>query len=178
LKLWNVHNKKVAIIGVGGLGHLAVKFAVALGNEVVGISRNPNKRDEVLAWGASDYVSVNDPEALNRYKGYFDFILSTIDSQDNNWDSFLSLLRIGGILNIVGVPNGPFNLPVKQCIFKRKVITGSLIGSPSQIEEMLQFCADRNILPDVQTYPISRVDDAWVDFRAGKPRYRFVLTMD
>jgi len=174
----NVRNKKVAILGVGGLGHLGLKFAVALGNEVVGISRQENKRDEVIALGASDYIASANREQLRSYFGYFDFVLSTINDPEAPWGDYLSLVKTGGTFHIVGIPNGLFQLPVGQVFDWDKKITGSVIGSPDRIQEMLNLCAERRILSDVQVYPISQVNKAYEDFRAGKPRYRFVLQIE
>jgi len=175
LARWNIAGKKVAILGVGGLGHLGVKFSVALGAaETVGISRSANKRDEVLRLGATDYVASSDKSQLDKYLGYFDFILCTLDKPDD-WNVYINLLKTGGMMNFVGIPDGPFLLPAGPLVFNRKVFTGTVIGSPSKIEEMLALCAEKNILSDVQVYPIEEVDTAYVDFRAGKPRFRFVL---
>lgn len=171
LMRYRVVGKKLGVLGVGGLGHLAVKFGVALGNEVVGISRNPDKRDEVLALGAVDYISTRDKDKLKEYNGYFDFILSTInDIEQEDFERYLSLLKPHGTFMLVGVPNGQFVCPVGQCVFWNKQITGTLIGSPSRIEEMLRFCKQHNIVADVQVYPIDRVNEAFEHFREGKPR--------
>jgi len=169
-----LEEKKLAILGVGGLGHLGVKFGVAFDNEVVGISRNPDKRDEVLALGAADYIASSDVDQLKSYAGYFEVILSTIDSP-GDWNTYINLLKPGGLLILVGIPPEPFTMPVGQLVGQKKIFTGTSIGSPERIEEMLNFCAEKNILPDVQVYPMEEVNKAWDDFRAGKPRYRFVL---
>jgi len=176
---YNVRGKKLGVLGVGGLGHLGVKFGVALGNEVVGISRNPDKRDEVLALGAKDYISTKNEDQLKKYMGYFDFILCTIDTiGQDEIQKYLGLLKTHGTINLVGVPDGTFTMPVHQCVFKNKSITGTAIGSPSKIEEMLKFCSENNIVADVQVFPIEKVNEAYVAFREGKPRYRFVLQID
>jgi uncharacterized zinc-type alcohol dehydrogenase-like protein len=175
---YNVRGKKVAVLGVGGLGHLGVKFAVALGNEVVGISRQESKRQEVLNLGASDYIASTDRKQLEAYFGYFDFVLSTIDDDRANWADFISLVKTGGTFHIVGIPNGLFQMPVSQVFDFAKKLTGSVIGSPQRTQEMLQFCADNHIVSDVQVYPIDQVNKAYEDFRAGKPRYRFVLQVE
>jgi len=171
---WNVKGKKLGILGVGGLGHLAIKFGVAFGNEVIGISRNPDKRDEVLALGAKDYLTLSDQQKIQEYTGTFDVILSTVDKVAN-WNVYLSLLKVGGVMLLVGIPDGPFDMPCHQFVMHRKILSGTAIGPPSRIEEMLQFCSDNNIVADVQVYPIAEVNQAYEDFNQGKPRYRFVL---
>jgi len=179
LRRYNVRGKKVAILGVGGLGHLGIKFAVALGNEVVGISRNPDKRDEVLALGAIDYIPSKDEGKMKEYAGYFDFILSTIDKvEQDDWNKYLGLLKKHGTICLVGIPDGPFIMPVTQCVLGNKHITGTAIGAPHVIEEMLQFCSEHNIVADVQVYPIEKINEAYDDFHKGKPRYRFVLQIE
>jgi len=176
---YNVVGKKLGVLGVGGLGHLGIKFGVALGNEVVGISRNPNKRDEVLALGAVDYISTRDEGQMKKYIGHFDYILCTIDKiEPEDYQNYLGLLKTHGTFIILGVPDGPFNAPIGQCVFWNKTITGTLIGPPSRIEDMLRFCSEHNIVSDVQVYPIEKVDEAYEDFRNGKPRYRFVLQIE
>jgi len=168
---YNVRGKKLGVLGVGGLGHLGIKFGVAFGNEVVGISRNPDKRDEVLALGAVDYIPTKDEGQMRKYTAYFDFILCTIDKVDEtDWNKYLGLLKSHGTIILLGVPDGPFNIPVNQCVFFNKHITGTLIGSPSRIEDMLQFCSENNIVSDVQVYPIEKVNEALEDFVAGKPK--------
>jgi len=175
LTRWNIVGKKVAVLGVGGLGHLGVKFSVALGAaETVGISRSANKRDEVLALGANDYIATSVEGQLEEYYGYFDFILCTVN-EPAVWDKYLRLLKRGGIINFVGNPDGEFNVPARPLIDWRIIFTGTVIGSPSKIEEMLALCVQRNILADVQVYPIDQVNKAFEDFRAGLPRFRYVL---
>jgi len=170
---WNVRGKRLGVLGVGGLGHLAVKFGVALGNEVIGISRNPDKRDEVLALGAKDYLTETS-ENFNSYMGTFDVILSTVDKVAN-WNAYISLLKVGGVMLLVGIPEGKFDLPCHQFVMKRKILSGTVIGPPHRIEEMFQFCSENDIVADVQVYPIAEVNRAYEDFNLGKPRYRFVL---
>jgi len=174
LTRWNIREKRVGILGIGGLGHLAVKFAVAMGNEVIGFGRNPDKRDEVLALGAHEYLTINDEQKVKEFQGTFDFILSTLDKVAN-WNVYLSLLKIGGQMILVGIPDGPFEMPCQQFVFQRKVLSGSIIGGTKRIEEMLQFCSKHHIVADVQVYPIEEVNKAYEDFNQGKPRYRFVL---
>jgi len=176
---YNVVGKKLAVLGVGGLGHLGIKFGVALGNEVVGISRNPDKRDEVLALGAKDYISTKNEDQIQKYTNYFDFILCTIDTiGPEDFRKYLGLLKSHGTINLVGIPDGPFIMPVSQCVFSNKQITGTAIGSPSKIEEMLKFCSENNIVADVQVFPIEKVNEAFVAFREGKPRHRYVLQIE
>jgi len=176
---YNVRGKKLGILGVGGLGHMGIKFGVALGNEVIGISRNPDKRDEVLALGATDYIATRDEGQMKKYERYFEYILCTIDQiEPEDMKKYFNLLDYHGTFILVGVPDGPYNMPVNQCVMMNKQIVGSLIGSPAKIEEMLQYCSENNIVSDVQVYPIEKVNEAYEDFKKGKPRYRFVLSID
>jgi len=174
LMRWNVRGKRLGVLGVGGLGHLAVKFGVAFGNEVIGVGRNPDKRDEVLALGASEYLTLSDEQKVKEYEGTFDFILSTVDKVAN-WNVYISLLKVGGHMLLVGVPSGSFDMPCFQFVLQRKILSGSLIGGTHRTEEMLQFCSEHNIVADVQVYPIEDVNRVYEDFNLGKPRYRFVL---
>jgi len=174
LMRWNIRGKRLGILGVGGLGHLALKFGVAFGNEVIGIGRNPDKKDEVIALGANDYLTLTDEQKVKEYLGSFDFLISTIDKVAN-WNVYISLLKVGGTMILLGVPDGAFDLPCHQFVLQRKVLSGSLIGGTRRTEEMLQFCSENNIVSDVQVYPIEEVNRAYEDFNLGKPRYRFVL---
>eukprot|EP01129_Flabellula_baltica_P016712 TRINITY_DN9046_c0_g1_i1.p1 TRINITY_DN9046_c0_g1~~TRINITY_DN9046_c0_g1_i1.p1 ORF type:complete len:362 (-),score=97.02 TRINITY_DN9046_c0_g1_i1:26-1081(-) len=172
---FDVRNKKVAVIGIGGLGHLAVKFAVALGNEVVGVSRTDSKKEDCMSWGCSDYIPMNDPEQVEKYKGYFDAIVCTVNGVGADWDAYFSLIGYEGTFIVVGLPPGKFEFNAHNITAKRVKFAGSMIGSPAAIVKMLDLAAEHNILPDVQVWPVDQLDEAWESFLAGKPRYRYVL---
>ncbi|KAH6977352.1 NADP-dependent alcohol dehydrogenase [Ilyonectria sp. MPI-CAGE-AT-0026] len=171
--------KRVGIIGVGGLGHFGVLFAKALGaDKVVGISRRASKRDEVLALGADQYIATADDENWAKENARsLDIIICTASSANMPLTDYLGLLDVGGHFTQVGLPDGG-NLPpinVFTLIRSNISIGSSLIGSPSEIEEMLQLAVDKQIKPWVETRPMEEANQAIVDLEAGKPRYRYVL---
>eukprot|EP01130_Rhizamoeba_saxonica_P017222 TRINITY_DN8259_c0_g2_i1.p1 TRINITY_DN8259_c0_g2~~TRINITY_DN8259_c0_g2_i1.p1 ORF type:complete len:367 (+),score=81.23 TRINITY_DN8259_c0_g2_i1:49-1101(+) len=176
LDFHNVRNLKVGVAGIGGLGHLGIKFAVALGNEVKGISRSKAKEEDVISWGGVGIVSSSDKQEMKAHRNYFDVILNTIDGADLNWQPYFELLKPFGKFLNVGLPDGKIHkLPTDVIVANELTYTGSLIGPPGQIEEMLQLASEHEITADVTEYPLANVNQAWQDFRDGKPRYRFVL---
>jgi len=178
LTRYGVVGKKVGVIGVGGIGHLAIKFAVALGNQVVGFSRSNDKRESVLALGAHDHVNINENSQLSKYYKYFDFILSTVDKA-TDWEKIFNLIEVGGHLILLGIPKvEDSNIPMSTTIFERITVSGSNIGSPSKMKEMLNFCLEKNITPDVQVFPVSEINKAWSAFKEGKPKFRYVIKME
>ncbi|KAG0647590.1 NADP-dependent alcohol dehydrogenase VII [Hyphodiscus hymeniophilus] len=170
---------KVGIVGVGGLGHFAVLFAKALGaDEVVGISRKAGKKGDVLRLGADRYIATDDDKdwATSGARS-LDLIISTVSSEDIPLDGYLGLLKVRGTYIQVGLPDGG-KLPLVSAfllIDNAIKIGGSAIGSPGEIEEMLQFAVDKNIKPWVEKRPMEDANQAIVDLQAGKPRYRYVL---
>ena len=171
--------KTVGIVGIGGLGHFGILFAKALGaDRVVGISRKNDKRDEVLAIGADEYIATDDEEGwAKKHKRSLDLIISTVSSEKMPFTGYLSLLKVGGDLIQVGAPDGG-NLPPLNAftiIAGQCKVGGSLIGSPSEIREMLELAVEKNVKPWVQTRPMSDANQAVQDMIAGKARYRYVL---
>ncbi|KAH8645724.1 chaperonin 10-like protein [Xylariales sp. PMI_506] len=172
-------DKHVGILGIGGLGHLGILFAKALGaGRVVAISRSASKRDDALALGADEYLATaeEDDWAAKRSRS-LDFIISTASSADMPLDQYMSMLKVGGTFVQLGV-HGVGNLPVASAlkmIFNKLSIAGSASGSPNQIREMLQLAADKQVMPWVQTIPMSKANRAIVELEEGKPRYRYVL---
>ncbi|KAL6809641.1 hypothetical protein J3E69DRAFT_351171 [Trichoderma sp. SZMC 28015] len=169
--------KKVGIVGVGGLGHFAVLFAKAFGvDEVVGISRRESKRADALSLGCDDYIATSDDKDwVKNNKERFDLIISTASSEDMPLNEYLQLLKLNGTLVQVGAPENPVPLRPFALIAGRKNLTGSGIGSPGEIREMMQLAADKQIKPWVELRPMSDANQAIVDLDAGKPRFRYVL---
>ena len=171
--------KRVGIVGVGGLGHFGVLFARALGaDRVVGISRGEDKRQDVLALGADEYVATgSDGDWATRHAGSLDLIVSTVSSEKMPLDGYLGLLATGGTLIQVGAPDGGKLPPVNAFALIKKGIKigGSLIGAPGEIEEMLKVAVEKKVKPWVQKRPLAEANRAIVDMEAGKARYRYVL---
>lgn len=171
--------KKVGIVGVGGLGHFGVLFAKALGaDEVVGISRKADKREEVLKLGADRYIATDDDKDwATKNARSLDLIVSTVSSDKMPMTDYLSLLKFRGDLIQVGAPDGG-NLPPINAftlVMGGIKIGGSLIGTPAEIEEMLQLAADKKIKPVIQKRSMKDANEAIKDMDAGKARYRYVL---
>ncbi|KLU87223.1 NADP-dependent alcohol dehydrogenase 6 [Magnaporthiopsis poae ATCC 64411] len=171
--------KSVGVVGVGGLGHMAVMFAKAMGaDKVVGISRRQSKRDEVLAMGADAYIATaDDSDWAARNKRTLDLVICTVSSGGMPFNEYLGLLRPGGSLINVGVPEAGALPAVNttMLILNGIKLGGSLIGSPAQIKEMLEFVVKHNIKPIIQTRPMADANKAVVDLEEGKARYRYVL---
>lgn len=171
--------KAVGVVGVGGLGHFAVLFAKALGaDKVVGISRSASKKDDVLALGADEYIATNDDKdwATKNLKS-IDIIICTVSSPEMPLTDYLGLLRYGGNFIQVGNPDRSElpNINAITLIMGGFKIGGSAIGSPQDIEEMLQLAVEKNIRPWVETRPLKEANQAIQDLEAGKARYRYVL---
>ncbi|WP_296137222.1 NAD(P)-dependent alcohol dehydrogenase [uncultured Tessaracoccus sp.] len=175
LKRWGAGpGKKVAVIGVGGLGHMAVQIAAAMGAEVTGIGRTLSKRDDAMAMGASDYVASTDPERMKALRGHFDIILTTV-SDGLDLGLLLSLLRNRGVLVDVGLPEHPSTLNVAQLIGGNKVLTGSNIGGIAETQEVLDFCAEHGIAPWVEVIGGEDINRAYDDVVHSRVRYRYVI---
>ncbi|MEG9461785.1 MAG: NAD(P)-dependent alcohol dehydrogenase, partial [Bacillus amyloliquefaciens] len=175
LKHWNAGpGKKVAIVGMGGLGHLAVQFAHALGAEVTVLSRSMNKKDEALEFGADHYFATSDPDTFTELAGRFDLILNTV-SANLDVDAYLSLLRIDGTLVNVGAPAKPDSYSVFSLITGRRSIAGSLVGGIPQTQEMLDFASEHGIAPKIEVIPANQVDEAYERVLQSDVRYRFVI---
>jgi alcohol/geraniol dehydrogenase (NADP+) len=167
----------VGIIGIGGLGHLALQFADKMGCHVTAISSSANKEKEARAFGAEDFICTTDKGAAAHAAERFDFLLSTVNAP-LDWATWIDTLRADGTLCFVGVPNEALSLPVFKLLDGRKSICGSPIGSPAMIQEMLTFAARHQIQAQVESTPLSRVNDAIEKVRRNKARYRMVLTIE
>ena len=171
--------KRVGIVGVGGLGHFGVLFARALGaDRVVGISRGADKRADVLALGADEYVATGaEDDWAVRHAKSLDLIISTVSNENMPFNDYLGLLATGGTLIQVGVPDGGQLPPINafSLLIKGAKLGSSLIGGPREIEEMLRLAVDKKIKPWIQKRPLKDANQALIDLDAGKARYRYVL---
>jgi uncharacterized zinc-type alcohol dehydrogenase-like protein len=178
LRHWKVGpGQKVGIVGLGGLGHMGVKLAAAMGAHVVLFTTSPDKRADGLRLGAKEVVvSKNDAE-MAAHLNSFDFILNTV-AAPHNLDAFIGLLKRDGTMCLVGAPAEPHPSPnVFGLIFRRRTLAGSLIGGIAETQEMLDFCAAHGIVSDVELIPISAINEAYERMLRGDVRYRFVIDM-
>jgi uncharacterized zinc-type alcohol dehydrogenase-like protein len=177
LKRWEVGpGKKVAVAGLGGLGHMGVKIASAMGAEVTVLSTSPSKEPDARKLGAHKFLNTKDPEAAKSAAGSFDLILDTIAAQ-HDYNFYLSLLGLEGVMVIVGVPTEPIPLNAFSLIGGNKVIAGSMIGGIAETQEMLDFCAEKNITSDVEVITPDRIEEAYDRTIKSDVRYRFVIDM-
>jgi len=175
LLLWQVKpTARVGVVGIGGLGHLALKFAHAWGCEVTAFSSSPEKEVEARGFGADHFINSRDPEAIRRAAGSLDFILSTVNVP-LDWEAYIEALRPQGHLHLVGVVTQPISVPLFPLLVGQKSISASPTGSPAAIATMLNFAARHHIQPTVETYRFSEINDALERLRQGKARYRIVL---
>ncbi len=177
LKHWNAGpGKKVAIIGLGGLGHMGVKLAHALGAEVTVLSQSLRKQADGKRLGADHFYATSDPKTFARLKGSFDLIINTV-SADIDWNQYLTLLKVDGNFVVVGVPEKPVPLAAFALIMGRRSIAGSGIGGIQETQEMLDFCGRQNIVSDIEVVPIQKVNEAYERVLKSDVRYRFVIDM-
>ncbi|MGW7264094.1 NAD(P)-dependent alcohol dehydrogenase [Streptomyces sp. NPDC054842] len=175
LKHWNAGpGKKVAVLGMGGLGHMAVKIAHALGAEVTVLSQSLRKKDDGLKLGASHYYATSDPKTFEELRGTFDLILSTV-SAPLDLDAYLSLLKADGAFVNVGAPEEPVALNLFSVIGGRKTLAGSAIGGIRETQEMLDFCAEHGFGAEIELISASEINDAYERVLASDVRYRFVI---
>jgi uncharacterized zinc-type alcohol dehydrogenase-like protein len=168
---------RVAILGVGGLGHLAVKFAAAYGCHVTAITSSESKFDEARALGAHDAVASTDPAAISKLAGSFDLLLSTVNVR-LDWDALIATLAPGGRLHLVGAVLEPIPVAAFSLIFQQRSISGSPTGAPAAIGAMLDFAARHDVLPVTEHFPMSQINAAFARLDAGKAHYRIVLDAD
>lgn len=164
---------KVAVVGLGGLGHMGVKLAKALGAHVTVLSHSPNKREDALRMGADDFLATRDASVFEKNAKRFDFILDTVSAQ-HDYNSYLNLLRRDGTMVLVGLPD-PSPLSAEPLIQKRRRLAGSMIGGIRETQEMLDFCGKHNIVSDVEVIPIQQINEAYERTIKGDVRYRFVI---
>jgi len=177
MKRRNITNgSKVGVIGLGGLGHMAVKIARALGADVVVYTTSPEKKEDALRLGANDVVLSSNSEDMQKYEGSFDFIIDTVSAQ-HNIDIYLNLLKPHGNLTLVGAPSDPLSFSAFSLIAGSKSISGSMIGGIKETQEVLDFCGKHNILPDVEIIPIQKINEAYERLTRSDVKYRFVIDM-
>lgn len=177
LKRWGAGpGKKVAVAGLGGLGHMGVKIAAAMGAEVTVLSTSPSKEADARKLGATNFLNTKDVEATKAAAGSFDLILDTI-SANHDYGAYLSLLGLNGVMVIVGVPTEPTPLNAFSLIGGNKALVGSLIGGIPETQEMLDFCAEHNIKSDVEIIKPDRIEEAYDRTVKADVRYRFVIDM-
>jgi uncharacterized zinc-type alcohol dehydrogenase-like protein len=175
IKHWNVGpGMKVAVMGLGGLGHMGVKFAVAMGAEVTVLSHSPSKKADAIAMGAHHFVSTKEPENLEPLAKSFDLILNTV-SAELEIGNFLNLLKLDGTLVVIGLPGKPYQVHVGALLNGRRSIAGSMIGGIPEMQEMLDFCAAKSIVSDVEVIQASYINEAYQRTIASDVKYRFVI---
>lgn len=175
LRHWKIgEGHKVGVIGLGGLGHMAVKFAASFGAEVTVLSTSKSKEQDALNLGADHFAVTTNAEAMKKMKGHFDFILSTISAQ-HDYNQYLNLLALNGTMVVVGVPPQPSTVQAFSLIGKRRSLAGSLIGGIRETQEMLDYCAEHNIVSDVEVINATQINDAYERMMKGDVRYRFVI---
>ncbi|NNU84925.1 NAD(P)-dependent alcohol dehydrogenase [Geobacillus sp. BMUD] len=166
--------KKVAVVGLGGLGHMAVKFAHAMGAEVTVLSQTLKKKEDGLRLGADHYYATSDPETFAKLAGHFDLIINTV-SAPIDINAYLSLLALDGTLVNVGAPAEPLAVNVFSLIPQRRSFAGSMIGGIRETQEMLDFSAEHGIVPEIEVISADQIDEAWERVLASDVRYRFVI---
>jgi uncharacterized zinc-type alcohol dehydrogenase-like protein len=178
LRHWKVGpGQKVGVVGLGGLGHMGVKLAHALGAHVVLFTTSPGKADDARRLGADEVVISKNPEEMAKHANSFNLILDTV-AAPHDLDAFLGLLKRDGALVLVGAPGEPHPSPaVFNLILKRRTLAGSLIGGIAETQEMLDFCAEHGIVSDVEIIPIQQINEAYERMLKGDVKYRFVIDM-
>ena len=177
LRHWKVgKGHKLAVLGLGGLGHMGVKFGVAFGAEVTVLSTSPKKEADAKKLGAHHFVVTSDPEQIKGAQGSFDFILDTV-SAEHDFNMYLSLLKTDGTMICVGVPSKPAEIAAFSLLAGRKSVAGSGIGGIKETQEMLDFCAENNIVSDIEMIDIKDIAQAYERMEKGDVRYRFVIDM-
>jgi len=164
---------KVAVVGLGGLGHMGVKLAKALGAHVTVLSHSVNKREDALRLGADDFLATRDASVFDKNANRFDFILDTVSAQ-HDYNAYLNMLRRDGTMVLVGMPD-PSPLSAGSLVPKRRRLAGSMIGSIRETQEMLDFCGKHGIVSDVEVIPIQQINEAYERMIKGDVRYRFVI---
>ena len=177
MRHWGVtKGKKVGVVGLGGLGHMAVKFGHAFGAHVVVFTTSPGKKDDALRLGADEVVVSRDANEMQKHAGSFDFILDAV-SAEHDVEAYINLLGRDGNLTMVGVPAKPMAVSAFGLIIRRRSLSGSPIGGLPETQEMLDFCGKHNLTSDVETIPIQKVNEAYERLLKSDVKYRFAIDM-
>jgi uncharacterized zinc-type alcohol dehydrogenase-like protein len=177
MRHWGVtKGKKVGVVGLGGLGHMGVKFAHALGAHTVVFTTSESKKDDALRLGADEVVLSRDANQMNAHAGSFDFILDAV-AAPHDLNAYINLLSRDGNITLVGAPPEPLPIAAMGLIFKRRSFSGSLIGGIAETQEMLDFCGQHNITSDVEVIPIQKINEAYERLLKSDVKYRFSIDM-
>jgi uncharacterized zinc-type alcohol dehydrogenase-like protein len=177
LRHWKVGpGQKVGIVGLGGLGHMGVKFAAAMGADVVLFTTSPGKIKDALKLGAKDVIISKNEDEMKKHAGSFDFILDCVAAK-HDMNAYLQMLKLDGTLALVGVPPEPLEIAAFNLILPRRNLSGSLIGGIAETQEMLDFCAEHGIVCDIEMTPIQKVNEAYERVVKSDVKYRFVIDM-
>jgi alcohol dehydrogenase (NADP+) len=177
MRHWGVtKGMKVGVVGLGGLGHMGVKFAHAFGAHVVVFTTSPNKKDDAIRLGADEVVISRNADEMGKHAGSFDFILDAV-AADHDINAYINLLRRDGNITMVGAPEKPLSVSVFGLIFKRRSFSGALIGGIAETQEMLDFCGKHNIISDVEVIPIQKINEAYERLVKSDVKYRFSIDM-
>lgn len=175
IRRWgDIKGKKVGVVGLGGLGHMGVKFAKAFGANVVVFTTSPSKKEDALRLGADEVIISTNSEEMQKHAGSFNFILDTI-AADHDINAYLNMLGLDGNITLVGAPETPLQVSAFALIFGRKSLSGSLIGGIKETQEMLDFCGEHNITADVEIIPIQQVNEAYERMTKSDVKYRFSI---
>ena len=177
LRHWKVGpGQKVGIVGLGGLGHMGIKFAHAFGAHVVLFTTSPNKADDARRLGADEVVLSKDANEMQKHSRSFDFILDAV-SADHDINAYLNLLKVDGTLTLLGAPEKPLPVAAFNLLFARRQFAGSGIGGIQETQEMLDFCSEHNIVSDIEQIKIQQINEAYDRLLKGDVKYRFVIDM-
>ena len=177
MRHWGVtKGKKVGVVGLGGLGHMGVKFARALGAHVVVFTHSPNKKEDALRLGADEVVVSSNADEMQKHAGSFNFILDAV-SADHDINAYINLLARDGNLTLVGAPEKPLAVSAFNLIMGRRSLSGSPIGGIAETQEMLDFCGEHSITADVEVIPIQKVNEAYERLLRSDVKYRFSIDM-
>jgi uncharacterized zinc-type alcohol dehydrogenase-like protein len=177
LRHWKVGpGQKVGVVGLGGLGHMGVKFARAFGAQVVVFTTSPSKKDDAVRLGAHEVVISRNSDEMNKHAGSFDFILDAVAAA-HDINAYLNLLKVDGNLTVVGAPEKPHAISAFSLIMGRRSLSGSPIGGIAETQEMLDFCGKNNITADVEIIPIQKVNEAYDRMAKSDVKYRFSIDM-
>lgn len=177
LRRWKVGaGHRLAVVGLGGLGHMAVKLGVSFGAEVTVLSTSPSKKEDAISLGAHDFVVTTDTADAARAANRFDFILDTL-SAVHDYNTYLAMLKTEGTLVCLGLPPEPIQVPPAALVFTGRCVAGSLIGGLPQTQEMLNYCGEHDIMADVEVIPMDRINEAYERMLRSDVKYRFVIDL-